>query len=106
VRAVPALLADRDPVDLVRGLIDELAGGAASGARGRAAVRALPAADRIFATLACHASRRKGEVLDAREQRALLDALDAIPWAPTCPHGRPVCVPLELAEIERRFGRR
>ena len=45
-------------------------------------------------------------VLDAREQRALLDGVDAIPWAPTCPHGRPVAVPLALAEIERRFGRR
>ena len=62
--------------------------------------------DRVFATLACHAARRKGDALDPREQRALLDALDAIPWAPTCPHGRPVCVPFELAEIERRFGRR
>ena len=46
------------------------------------------------------------EVLDPREQQALLDALDAIPWAPTCPHGRPVAVPIEIAEIERRFSRR
>ncbi len=106
VRAVPALLAERDPAQLVCDLVDELAGGAAGAEQGAAAVRALPAADRVFATLACHAARRKGDVLDAREQRALLDALDAIPWAPTCPHGRPVCVPLELAEIERRFGRR
>jgi DNA mismatch repair ATPase MutL len=45
-------------------------------------------------------------VLEVREQRALLDALDAIPWAPSCPHGRPVAVPIELAEIERRFARR
>jgi DNA mismatch repair protein MutL len=106
VRAVPALLAERDPAQLVRDLVDELAGGVAALEPGRAAVRALPAADRVFATLACHAARRKGDVLDSREQRALLDALDAIPWAPTCPHGRPVCVPFELAEIERRFGRR
>jgi DNA mismatch repair protein MutL len=106
VRAVPALLAERDPAQLVRDLVDELAGGEAGTEPGRAAVRALPAADRVFATLACHAARRKGDALDPREQRALLDALDAIPWAPTCPHGRPVCVPFELAEIERRFGRR
>jgi DNA mismatch repair protein MutL len=106
VRAVPALLAERDPAQLVRDLVDELAGGAAGVEPGRTAVRALPAADRVFATLACHAARRKGDVLDPREQRALLDALDAIPWAPTCPHGRPVCVPFQLAEIERRFGRR
>jgi DNA mismatch repair protein MutL len=106
VRAVPALLADRDPAGLVRSLADELeAAGSAADAL-RVESRALEAADRIFATLACHAARRKGEVLDPREQHALLDALDAIPWAPTCPHGRPVAVPIEIAEIERRFGRR
>jgi len=103
VRAIPSLLAGRDPAVLVRGLLDEWDPGSRSGA---SAVRALPEVDRIFATLACHAARRKGDVLEAREQRALLDALDAIPWAPTCPHGRPVCVPFELSEIERRFARR
>jgi DNA mismatch repair protein MutL len=106
VRAVPALLSDRDPVGLVRSLADELdAAGAAADAL-RVESRAVEAADRIFATLACHSARRKGELLDPREQRALLDALDAIPWAPTCPHGRPVAVPIEIGEIERRFGRR
>ena len=105
VRAVPALLAGRDPAGLVRGLADAWLAG--EGAAGRPSdVRALDAADRIFATLACHAARRKGDPLDPREQRALLDALDAIPWAPTCPHGRPVVVPFTGPEIERRFGRR
>ncbi len=46
------------------------------------------------------------EAHTVEDMAALLDALDAIPWAPTCPHGRPVAVPIELAEIERRFGRR
>jgi DNA mismatch repair protein MutL len=105
LRAVPALLADRDPAALLRSLADELAAGVGALAP-ESAVRSLAPADQLFATLACHAARRKGDSLDPREQRALLDALDAIPWAPTCPHGRPVAVPLELAEIERRFGRR
>jgi DNA mismatch repair protein MutL len=106
VRAVPALLADRDPAGLVRGLADEWrAAGSASEALADG-TRALDAADRVFASLACHAARRKGEILDPREQDALLAALDTIPWAPTCPHGRPVAVPLPLGEIERRFGRR
>jgi len=104
VRAVPALLADRDPAGLVRNLADELE--AAGSDALRLESRALEAADKIFASLACHSARRKGDVLDPREQQALLDALDAIPWAPTCPHGRPVAVPFEVAEIERRFGRR
>jgi DNA mismatch repair protein MutL len=105
VRAVPAILSDRDPAALLRSLADELVEGEGSLAS-ESAVRSLAPADRLFATLACHSARRKGDVLDPREQRALIDALDAIPWAPTCPHGRPVAVPLELSEIERRFGRR
>ncbi len=102
VRAVPALLAEQDPARLVRGLADELAAGPFGGA---SSVRRLEGADRIFASVACHAARRAGDALDPREQRAILDALDAIPWAPTCPHGRPVAVPMDLGEIERRFGR-
>jgi DNA mismatch repair protein MutL len=101
VRAIPALLAGHDPGALVRQLADpiERAGGAGEG------VRAPDATDAIFASLACHAARRAGDRLDPREQQALLAALDTIPWAPTCPHGRPVAVPLRRAELERRFGR-
>ena len=106
VRAIPALLAERDPGGLIRDLADELLARAETADALRPEARALDAADRLFAQLACHSARRKGDVLDPREQRALLDALDAIPWAPTCPHGRPVAVPFDLAEIERRFGRR
>ena len=106
VRAVPALLADRDPAGLVQNLADELEAAGSYADALRVESRALEAADRIFASLACHSARRKGDVLDPREQQALLDALDAIPWAPTCPHGRPVAVPFEISEIERRFGRR
>jgi DNA mismatch repair protein MutL len=106
VRAIPALLADRDPAGLVRNLADELEATGSDADALQMESRALDAADRIFASLACHSARRKGDVLDPREQQALLEALDAIPWAPTCPHGRPVAVPFEVAEIERRFGRR
>jgi DNA mismatch repair protein MutL len=106
VRAVPALLAGRDPALLVGSLADELGEAGSPGDALRGDSRALEASDRIFATLACHSARRRGDALHTREQQALLDALDAIPWAPTCPHGRPVAVPIELAEIERRFGRR
>jgi DNA mismatch repair protein MutL len=102
VRAVPAVLAGRDPAALVRGLLESWLEGEAAGGD----APSPEAADRLFASLACHAARRKGEVLPEAEQRALLDALDAIPWAPTCPHGRPVAVPFELSEIERRFSRR
>jgi DNA mismatch repair protein MutL len=103
VRAVPALIAGRDPLGALRSLADQLR--AAGEGVPAATSRLLDSADRWFATVACHAARRAGEALRPEEQRALADALDAIPWAPTCPHGRPVAVPISEAEIARRFGR-
>jgi DNA mismatch repair protein MutL len=105
VRAVPALLAERDPLGGLRSLAEQLREHGLEGAATRAGSRWLDAADRFFASLACHSARRAGEVLPPGEQRALADALDAIPWAPTCPHGRPVAVPIAASEIARRFGR-
>jgi DNA mismatch repair protein MutL len=106
VRAQPALLAGRSAGALLRELAAELREAEQAEAPARPGARALPAADRALATLACHAARRAGDVLPRAEQRALLEALDGIPWAPTCPHGRPVAVPLPRGELERRFGRR
>jgi DNA mismatch repair protein MutL len=106
VRALPALLAGRSPERLVRDLADEVSGARAADAAFRPGSRALMDADRTLATMACHSARRAGETLSASEQRSLLAELDTIPWAPTCPHGRPVAVPLDRDEIERRFARR
>jgi DNA mismatch repair protein MutL len=98
VRSIPAELAGQDPAALLANVADQL------GPEG-GSLRAPDAADRLFASLACHSARRAGERLDPREQQALLSALDAIPWAPTGPHGRPVAIPFSRGEIERRFGR-
>jgi DNA mismatch repair protein MutL len=106
VRAVPALLGDRDPAALVRELALELGERDFSPEASADRTRILPVVDRIFATLACHSARRFGDHLERGEQQALLRELDTIPWAPTCPHGRPVAVGMSIAEIERRFGRR
>jgi DNA mismatch repair protein MutL len=70
VRALPELLADRNPRELLAALADELADAEHRGGV-CAAPRDLPALDRLFASIACHASRRKGDRLDPREQRAL-----------------------------------
>ena len=50
--------------------------------------------------------RRPFREITAEQQRAILEGLDTIPWAPTCPHGRPVAVALDRAELEQRFRRR
>ena len=111
VRAIPALLSGQDPARLVEDLAQELSAseagaGAASGdGPDRASTRLLPAMDRLFATLACHSARRFGDHLPIEEQRAILEGLDSIPWAQSCPHGRPVARRISRSEIERRFGR-
>jgi DNA mismatch repair protein MutL len=58
-----------------------------------------------LATGACHAAFRKGDLLEEREVRALLEALDRSAWFPTCPHGRPLLAQIDEQEIARRFLR-
>jgi DNA mismatch repair protein MutL len=55
--------------------------------------------------MACHAAIRAGDVVDAAKALGLLRAMDEVDYSPYCPHGRPVLVRLNRAEIERRFGR-
>ena len=106
VRAMPAEIAGQD----VRALIEELAAALAEVDRetdsDASAIRWLPSLDRLFATMACHSARRFGDRLPAEEQRAILAGLDTIPWAPTCPHGRPVAILLSHEDLELRFRRR
>ncbi|MFO0687515.1 MAG: DNA mismatch repair endonuclease MutL [Myxococcota bacterium] len=106
LRAVPAELVGGDPEALVRELAEALGEGERSGEPEGSAVRWLPGLDRIFATMACHAARRFGDRLPEAEQQAILSGLDTIPWAPTCPHGRPVAILLDEADLEARFRRR
>jgi DNA mismatch repair protein MutL len=106
VRAIPAELAGEDVEGLVRELASALSEVERAGEADADATRWLPSLDRLFATLACHAARRFGDRLPEPEQRAILEGLDAIPWAPTCPHGRPVAILIRPEELEQRFRRR
>ncbi len=106
LRALPAELIASDPEALVRDLSAALAESERGPEADASAVRWLPGLDRMFATLACHAARRFGDRLPEAEQRAILAGLDTIPWAPTCPHGRPVAIRLDKADLEARFRRR
>jgi DNA mismatch repair protein MutL len=106
VRAVPAELAGQDVVGLVTELAAALEEAPREGESDASAIRWLPSLDRLFATLACHSARRFGDRLPDAEQRAILSGLDAIPWAPTCPHGRPVAILIRHEDLESRFRRR
>ena len=90
----------------IANLAEELEASESSASGGADETRLVAAADRVFASMACHSARRFGDRLPPEEQQAILAGLDQIPWAPTCPHGRPVAIALDRAEIEQRFRRR
>jgi DNA mismatch repair protein MutL len=99
VREVPALLPDLDVAALIRDLADELA-------EWGEALSLKERVETVCGTLACHTSVRAGRRLSLTEMDALLRQMEATPHSGQCNHGRPTYVSLELADIERLFGRR
>lgn len=98
VKAVPALVAQADPVSLCKDIAEEIL--AAESASRLEGLRRS-----VLSRMACHSVVRAGQRLGADEMEALLRSLDDHPEATTCPHGRPVRILLTLREIEKRFQR-
>jgi DNA mismatch repair protein MutL len=63
------------------------------------------ARDALLARVACHGAVRFGDPLERAEMTGLLADLDTIPFAATCPHGRPLLIELSRAELQRRVLR-
>jgi len=97
VKQLPGALAGADVASLVQDVADDLAEGGDG-----APVRDL--VERVLATMACHTSVRAGQVLSPYEMRELLRSLDQVDFS-VCAHGRPVCIRVSPAELERRFHR-
>ena len=99
VREVPAILGHAAAAVLLRDVLDELADqGASTSLQGRI--------DAILSRMACHGSVRSGRQMRAEEMNALLREMEATPLSGQCNHGRPTYVTLDLADIEKLFGRR
>lgn len=99
VRAIPATLDVSTNADT---LLEEVAEDLAEVGVGE---RLASARDALHARVACHGAVRLGDPLTTEEMQRLVADLDTIPFASTCPHGRPLLIQLERREIERRVGR-
>ena len=108
VRAVPQTFASsvadssESTESALKELLDEISEDSAK--PGRASN--LPFADRMLATVACHAAVRAGDKLTQSECEEIVRRLSECEQPQSCPHGRPTMLMLSGEALEREFGRR
>jgi DNA mismatch repair protein MutL len=94
VRAVPALLYDKDWVGMIKELLDSVSGG-----------NREDRVEGIAQSMACHSAVRAGQILTDAEMRELVRQLEQSAAPHTCPHGRPTMIHLSSGQLKREFGR-
>jgi DNA mismatch repair protein MutL len=94
VRAVPALVSDKDWMGMLRELLDSIAEGDKS-----------HWAEAVTSTMACHGAIRAGQSLSDAEMRELVRQLEQSDTPQSCPHGRPTMIHLSYGQLKKDFGR-
>ena len=95
IRAVPALVARTNIIEIISALLDSLANKEGLN----------PWEERIAQSLACHGAIRAGQQLSHEEMRELIKELEQTKQPRACPHGRPTMIHLSGRQLEKEFGR-
>jgi DNA mismatch repair protein MutL len=99
VRAVPAIGSRLESAQALHDILNDLF------SKGKVGASAT-AKEEILKLLACRGSIKSGTELDSAGARQLLKDLFACDNPLTCPHGRPVMIVIDRAQLETLFHRR
>jgi DNA mismatch repair protein MutL len=98
VSAVPRLVAQQDPILLIRDILADLE-------RFGTSTAFNDALESLLSRIACHSVIRGAHPLENRQIEELLYRMDHTDFAASCPHGRPVSHIVTLAELQKIFKR-
>ena len=98
VAGYPAMLANINPAELLRQVVDHLLSGGKNPDR-----RDL--LDALLHTISSKAAVKAGDQLSPEEISALIDQRELVQDSHHCPHGRPTALVLTKHELDRKFGR-
>jgi DNA mismatch repair protein MutL len=98
VTSYPAVLGKTPPAEILKSVVDYLAG-----------QERLPTREHLLnelmSLMACHAAVRAGDVLAPEEVSALLAQRHLVQDTHHCPHGRPTALLFTRQELDRQFRR-
>ncbi len=97
IRSVPAMLADNDPIEVVAGIVDDLAQG---NQPGMASIE-----EKIVLRVCKSAAVKAGQILSFEQMQGLIRQLERCQSPLTCPHGRPTMIHMSTEQLEHEFGR-
>lgn len=98
VRAVPAAIRSKDPLKILRDLVDELVESSVTR-------KLVPTREQIWITSACKMAVKAGDPLSHAEMEKLIVDLATTENPYMCPHGRPITITLGVDELMRKFKR-
>lgn len=97
IRALPALLADQDPAEVVMSILPDLEADKTPGQ--------VNAEARIIMRVCKRAAVKAGQILSLAEMQGIIHQLERCDAPHTCPHGRPTMLHISGDQLAREFGR-
>ena len=99
IRSIPSVIDQKDPKEIVMGMLDELSFSEKKG-KGEGTLHT------ILVSLACHSAIKGNFLMRREEMDHLVEHLAPFHPSATCPHGRPIFFVLPLDELKKQFKRK